>query len=62
MFDSRSNLAKDVVEEIQASFPGQVFETVIPEISGWLRRPARQAGNILRHHFARGRSISAIGA
>jgi len=30
MFDSRSNLAKDVVEEIQASFPGQVFETVIP--------------------------------
>ncbi|HPX60546.1 MAG TPA: AAA family ATPase [Deltaproteobacteria bacterium] len=30
MYDSRSNLAKDVVEEIHNSFPGQVFETIIP--------------------------------
>lgn len=30
MFDSRSNLAKDVAEEIHNNFPGQVFESVIP--------------------------------
>jgi chromosome partitioning protein len=30
MFDARTNLAKDVVEEVQSHFPGQVFSTVIP--------------------------------
>ncbi len=30
MFDGRGNLGKDVAEEIHNSFPGQVFETIIP--------------------------------
>ena len=30
MFDARGNLGKEVAEEIQSNFPGQVFETVIP--------------------------------
>lgn len=30
MFDGRGNLGKEVAEEIQSNFPGQVFETVIP--------------------------------
>ena len=30
MFDARSNLAKDVADEIHNNFPGQVFKTVIP--------------------------------
>jgi chromosome partitioning protein len=30
MFDSRTNLATDVVNEVRKYFPGQVFQTVIP--------------------------------
>lgn len=30
MFDTRTNLAQDVVNEVRRHFPGQVFETVIP--------------------------------
>ncbi len=30
MFDARTNLAKDVVKEVRTSFPGRVFETIIP--------------------------------
>jgi chromosome partitioning protein len=30
MYDARSNLGKDVAEEIRGHFPDQVFETVIP--------------------------------
>jgi len=30
MFDVRSNLGKEVADEINRSFPGQVFESVIP--------------------------------
>ncbi|MBW4054237.1 MAG: ParA family protein [Proteobacteria bacterium] len=30
MYDARSNLGKDVAEEIRSHFPGQVFESVIP--------------------------------
>ncbi|HEY4743923.1 MAG TPA: AAA family ATPase [Desulfuromonadaceae bacterium] len=30
MYDGRSNLGKDVAEEIRGHFPGQVFETVVP--------------------------------
>jgi len=30
MFDVRSNLGKEVTEEIRSNFPGQVFESVIP--------------------------------
>jgi chromosome partitioning protein len=30
MYDARSNLGKDVAEEIRSHFPGQVFDSVIP--------------------------------
>lgn len=30
MYDGRSNLGKDVAEEIRSHFPGQVFETIVP--------------------------------
>jgi chromosome partitioning protein len=30
MYDARSNLGKDVAEEIRTHFPDQVFESVIP--------------------------------
>ncbi len=30
MFDERTNLSRDVQQEIQRHFPGQLFETVIP--------------------------------
>ena len=30
MFDRRTNLARDVVEEVRRHFPGKVFQTVIP--------------------------------
>ena len=30
MFDPRTNLANDVVNEVKGHFPGQVFETVVP--------------------------------
>lgn len=30
MFDARSNLGKEVAEEIRTHFPGQVFDSVIP--------------------------------
>ena len=30
MFDGRTNLARDVVEEVRRHFPGMVFESVIP--------------------------------
>ena len=30
MFDARTNLARDVVEEVQHHFPRQVFQTVVP--------------------------------
>ena len=30
MYDGRSNLGKEVAEEIRGHFPGQVFETVVP--------------------------------
>jgi chromosome partitioning protein len=30
MYDGRSNLGKEVSEEIRGHFPGQVFETVVP--------------------------------
>lgn len=30
MYDARSNLGKDVAEEIRSHFPGQVFDAVIP--------------------------------
>ncbi|PRP97627.1 Chromosome partitioning protein ParA [Enhygromyxa salina] len=31
MFDRRTNLAQQVVAEVQSHFPGQVFETMIPQ-------------------------------
>nr|WP_217910135.1 ParA family protein [Pseudenhygromyxa sp. WMMC2535] len=31
MFDRRTNLAQQVVSEVEGHFPGQVFETVIPQ-------------------------------
>jgi chromosome partitioning protein len=31
MFDRRTNLAQQVVTEVQSHFPGRVFETVIPQ-------------------------------
>jgi chromosome partitioning protein len=31
MFDRRTNLAQQVVSEVQAHFPGRVFETMIPQ-------------------------------
>jgi chromosome partitioning protein len=30
MFDSRANLANQVVEEVRRHFPGKVFETIVP--------------------------------
>ncbi len=30
MFDARTNLANDVVEEVRRHFPGQVFKTIVP--------------------------------
>jgi chromosome partitioning protein len=30
MYDARTNLSKDVVDEVRSNFPGHVFETVIP--------------------------------
>lgn len=30
MYDSRTNLSRDVVEEVRGNFPGHVFETVVP--------------------------------
>jgi chromosome partitioning protein len=30
MYDGRTNLARDVVEEVRKGFPGRVFETLIP--------------------------------
>ncbi len=30
MFDSRTNLANDVVDEVKKHFPGQVFKSIIP--------------------------------
>jgi chromosome partitioning protein len=30
MFDSRTNLSNDVVEEVRKFFPDQVFKTIIP--------------------------------
>lgn len=30
MYDSRTNLSRDVVSEVRANFPGRVFETLIP--------------------------------
>jgi chromosome partitioning protein len=30
MFDSRTNLARDVVEEVRRHFPGMVFDSIIP--------------------------------
>jgi len=30
MFDSRTNLANDVVQEVRKYFPEQVFQTVVP--------------------------------
>jgi len=30
MYDSRTNLSKDVVDEVNNHFPGKVFRTIIP--------------------------------
>lgn len=30
MFDSRTNLSREVVEEVQKHFPGKVFRTIVP--------------------------------
>ena len=30
MYDSRTNLSKDVVDEVRQHFPGKVFRTIIP--------------------------------
>ncbi len=30
MYDSRTNLSRDVVDEVRNNFPGNVFETVVP--------------------------------
>jgi len=30
MFDVRNNLARQVMKDVQANLPGQVYETVIP--------------------------------
>src|SRR5204863_8862537 len=30
MFDARNNLARQVMQDVQANLPGQVYETVIP--------------------------------
>jgi chromosome partitioning protein len=30
MFDSRTHLSRDVVEEVRRHFPGKVFRTVVP--------------------------------
>jgi chromosome partitioning protein len=30
MYDTRTNLSQDVVDEVRKHFPGQVFETIIP--------------------------------
>jgi len=30
MYDSRTNLSRQVVEEVRSHFPGKVFRTIIP--------------------------------
>ena len=30
MYDSRTNLSRDVVAEVRSNFPGRVFETIVP--------------------------------
>jgi chromosome partitioning protein len=30
MYDSRTNLSREVVEEVQKHFPGKVFRTIVP--------------------------------
>ena len=45
MYDSRTNLSRQVVEEIRSHFPGKVFRTIIPRNVRLTKRRARQPIN-----------------
>ena len=38
MYDDRTTLSKQVAADLRSFFGGQVFETVIPGMSGWPKR------------------------
>ena len=43
MYDSRTNLSRDVVDEVRSNFPGNVFETVVPRAVRLAEAPSHGA-------------------
>ncbi len=54
MYDARTNLAQQVVDEVRAHFPGQVFETVIPRNVRLAEAPSYGQPIVLYDPFSRG--------
>ena len=57
MFDGRTNLSIQVVEEVKKHFPGEVFSSVVPRNVRLSAEP-RQADHRVRPHVPRRRSVS----
>ncbi|MEZ5337351.1 MAG: ParA family protein [bacterium] len=43
MYDSRTNLSRDVVEEVRSNFPGHVFQTLVPRSVRLAEAPSHAA-------------------
>ena len=58
MFDGRTNLSIQVVEEVKKHFPGEVFSAVVPRNVRLSEAPSTASHNGIRQNVPRRRGLS----